>query len=324
MKLPQNTSVGFVMSVTGHVVLLTWGLFSFAPNPLEASQQEAMPVDIITSSDFSKITKGVALAPKSETPKPLVDKVGEEKPAPELTKEIAKKTEIKTAAAPPEPPPEPPPVPRSRPEPKPEPPPPEAKPEPKVDEIAEALKKQQAEKQKQAEAAKAKAEKQRKQEEARKQQELRKQQEARKQQKFDADKVAALLDRRNPQRLASTGREVNTEPSLGRPDSFSMQMSMNELDALRARLANLWSPPAGANNPEELVVRVRIQLTREGRLSGQPQVLSRGNGPLYNAARDSAIRALFRGQPYDMLSPANYEIWRDVEITFDPREMFRG
>jgi colicin import membrane protein len=77
-------------------------------------------------------------------------------------------------------------------------------------------------------------------------------------------------------------------------------------------------------NPEQLVVRVRIQLTKDGRLAGTPSVVSRGNGPLYETSRDSALRALYRGQPYDMLSPANYEIWKDVEITFDPREMFRG
>jgi colicin import membrane protein len=42
------------------------------------------------------------------------------------------------------------------------------------------------------------------------------------------------------------------------------------------------------------------------------------------AARDSAVRAVFRGQPFDMLRPENYEQWKDVEITFDPRYMIRG
>jgi colicin import membrane protein len=53
-------------------------------------------------------------------------------------------------------------------------------------------------------------------------------------------------------------------------------------------------------------------------------VLSRGQSPLYNAARDSAVRALFRGQPFDMLKPEHYEQWKDIEITFDPRDMIRG
>ena len=53
-------------------------------------------------------------------------------------------------------------------------------------------------------------------------------------------------------------------------------------------------------------------------------MLTSGRSPLFQAARDSAVRAVFRGQPYDMLSPATYEVWKDIEIIFDPREMFRG
>ena len=81
---------------------------------------------------------------------------------------------------------------------------------------------------------------------------------------------------------------------------------------------------AGAKNPEQLVVLVRVQLTREGKLAAPPVVLTSGNNPLFVAARDSAIRAIFRGQPYDMLRQETYETWKDVEITFDPRQMFGG
>jgi outer membrane biosynthesis protein TonB len=301
VKTPE-TPIGLIVSASGHAALLAWGLFSFAINPLDARPQDSMPVDIISDKQFSELTKGAANAQKKdEPPKPLVDKIGEEKPAPEQTAKVSEKTEIKTSAAP-EPPPVPQPKPQeAKPEPQKKPPP------PKVDEIAEALKKEQ--QQKKAAEAKAKAEQRRKQEQ---------------QPKFDANQIAALLDKRNPQRIASTGADLNSQATLGRPDAVAMRMSANELDAMRARLMQLWSPPAGVQNPEQLVVRVRIQLTRDGKLSGNPQVVSRGNGTLYEAARESALRAVFRGQPYDMLSPANYEIWKDVEITFDPREMFRG
>jgi colicin import membrane protein len=42
------------------------------------------------------------------------------------------------------------------------------------------------------------------------------------------------------------------------------------------------------------------------------------------AARDAAVRALFQGQPFDMLSPATYEEWKEIDIMFDPDVMFRG
>jgi hypothetical protein len=72
------------------------------------------------------------------------------------------------------------------------------------------------------------------------------------------------------------------------------------------------------------VVLIRVKLNRDGRLAAPPIVLTSGASPLFMAARDSAIRALFRGQPYDMLKPEHYEQWKDVEITFDPRDMIRG
>ena len=45
---------------------------------------------------------------------------------------------------------------------------------------------------------------------------------------------------------------------------------------------------------------------------------------LYLASRDSAKRAVIRGQPFNMLKPEHYEQWKDIEITFDPRDMIRG
>ncbi len=86
----------------------------------------------------------------------------------------------------------------------------------------------------------------------------------------------------------------------------------------------LWNPPIGIQNPEEFVIRVRIRLDRDGKLSAPPQVLSSGSGVLFNSARDSAVRAVFQGQPFDMLKPEHYETWKDIEVTFDPRDMFRG
>jgi colicin import membrane protein len=86
---------------------------------------------------------------------------------------------------------------------------------------------------------------------------------------------------------------------------------------LRERLKRLWAPPA-AKDPKELIVVVRFQLNRDGTLAGPPMVLNSGRSPVYMASRDSAMRAVFRGQPYDMLRPESYETWKDLEITFDP------
>ena len=41
-------------------------------------------------------------------------------------------------------------------------------------------------------------------------------------------------------------------------------------------------------------------------------------------ANFSSVWADLRGQPFDMLRPETYEQWKDIEITFDPRDMVRG
>jgi hypothetical protein len=96
-----------------------------------------------------------------------------------------------------------------------------------------------------------------------------------------------------------------------------------ELNALRSKLISLWEPPAAVSkHPELYVVTIRIRLTRDHRLAGRPEVLTNGNGPLFEATRDSAVRAVNRAQPYDMFSLTTYDQWKEIDINFDPREVF--
>jgi outer membrane biosynthesis protein TonB len=294
---------GVTISALGHAAILGWSVLTFAVRPNEAKPVSAMPIDIISTSELSQLTAGTRSAPKLDIPKPLVETVGAPKPVEDTTAKVAPR-EIKAAAEqPPAPAPKPPAPAQKKP------------PEPKRDLIAEALKKDEARKpeQKRAEpkAAPAPAPK------------------AAPQPAFDPRQLQALLDKRTPQRLAAAGDTIHTgPPSLGAPSAIGAQLSQSELDALRARLAQLWSPPAGASNPDELVALIRIQLKRDGTLAAPPQVISTGNGhsnsPLYMASRDSAVRAVLRGQPFDMLKPEHYDQWKDIEITFDPRDMIRG
>jgi len=268
-----------------HVAVLLWALVSFSGHRLEATPVDSLPIDLVSEKDFSQMTQGIKEAPKASAPKPLVEKKGDPKPVEEPTPKITEKQEVKPTA---EKTPEPQPV-------------------PKPDPIAEKLKQQDEHK------------------EAKEQPKpLPPKKPVQQQPKFDANKIAALLDKREPQRNAATGAELNSAPSLGTARGSAAQLSQSEIDALRARLMSLWNPPVGIQNPEELVIRIRIQLGRDGRLSAPPMVLTSGSGTLFNSARDSAVRAVFQGQPFSMLRPEHYETWKDIEVTFDPRDMFRG
>jgi colicin import membrane protein len=294
----------YAISGIGHAAVLLWSVWSFAGKPLPAPPPEAMPVDIISASEFSQITQGTKDAPKAETPKPLVERVGEEKKVEDSTPKVDEKKEVKAAR---EPPPAPEPV-EQKPEPKPT---QKKQAEAKPDPIADVLAKEEAKKPEPKKKAEAKPP-------------MPPRKPAPPAPKFDPNQVAALLDKRDATRVAAAGDNLNNAPSLGLSSGRAAQLSMSELDALRARLAQLWGIPAGAKDPQELVVQIRIMLKRDGTLAAPPMVLTSGSSPLFIAARDSAVRAVLRGQPFDMLKPEHYEQWKDIEITFDPRDMIRG
>jgi colicin import membrane protein len=294
---------GLAISALFHAALLLWGLISFAAKPLEAKPNDALPVDIISDKQFSEMTKGVKNAPKDAKPAPLVEKIDPSKPVDDSTAKVTPKKEIDAARNEPQPPP---PAPESKP--KAADAKPEKKPEPpRVDPIAETLKKEEAKK-KAEERAKAKAA----------------QQPPKPQPQFDPTKIAALLDKREPQRMASTGEELSPTPSLGKSDGRAAQLSQSEIDALRKRLGECWNPPAGAANGGQLKVVLRVLFKPDATVATPPQLVAATASPFGPAMAESAKRAILTCQPFTMLRPDHYQQWKDIEITFDPREMFGG
>jgi outer membrane biosynthesis protein TonB len=324
----------FIISGIAHVIVLGWGLVAFAARPSDAPPVEALPVEFISANQLSQLTNGVKNAPKAlENPKPLADKIGDLKPVKELAPKVVDKPEIKTDTAAAAAPPKPEPKPEVKPEPKPvekaeKPKEPEPKPaekaekpkdpKPKPDQIVDELKKDEAKKppKKPPEFKPDQIAEELKKDDTKK---------PRTQTKFDANQVAALLDHREPQRQVATAATLSNAASLGVPTGNASRLSQSELEALRAKLISLWNPPpAISSTPDQYVVTIRIRLTRDHRLIGPPEVLNGGSGPLFEATRDSAVRAVIQGQPYDMLSATTYDLWKEMDINFDPREVFGG
>jgi colicin import membrane protein len=277
MKMASAISTGL------HAAVLLWALVSFSGKTFEVTPAESLPVDLVSETDFSEMTKGAKQAPKLELPKPLVEKIADAKPTEEIVPKLTEKKELKAVQE------------KTA----------EPQPVPKPDPIAEKLKKQDEQK------PLAKTE-------------LLppKKPPQKPQPKFDADKIAALLDKRDPQRNAATGAELNATPSLGTASGNAARLSQSEIDALKARLMALWNPPVGAQDADQFQVTIRIRFKRDGTLDIGPQVLTSGSGARFNAIRDSAVRAVLVGQPFTMLRPDHYDIWKEIDFTFDTKEMF--
>jgi outer membrane biosynthesis protein TonB len=272
-----------VISTGLHAAVLLWAVVSFTGKTFEVTPAESLPVDLVSEKDFSAMTKGAKEAPKLEVPKPLVEKIADPKSAETPAPKITERKEIVATA------------PKTA----------EPEPAPKPDPIADKLKKPDEIKQ-----------------DAKAEQPLPPKKPEKKQPKFDADKIAALLDKREPERNAAAGAVPNAMPSLGAESGVAAKLSQSEIDALRSRLMALWNPPVGAQDAGSYQITIRIRFKRDGTLDMGPQVLTSGSGARFNAMRDTAVRAVLIGQPFTMLRPEHYDNWKEIDFVFDTKEMF--
>jgi outer membrane biosynthesis protein TonB len=288
--------LGLIYSAIFHLAIIVMTVFVW-PNAwrdLEA-MPTVLPVELITVDEMTNIQAKPEPEPEAEE-----DEAAEVEPEPEAPPPPPKEV----AALSPEPEPEPEPIPELAPEPKPEPvPEPEVKKEePKPKTTAKARPRVR---------PKPPPEKK----------------------KFDYNKVAALLDKmpvEETKQHVPTALEKIAAQSQQRTQQVGLgtSMTLSEIDALRLQVEKCWSFPAGAANPEDLIVTVQISLNPDGSLGKTPEILEKtklaiGGDQFFRVAAESALRAVRRCAPYKM--PIDkYQSWRQIELRFDPREMLGG
>ena len=195
-----------------HAAVLLWALVSFSGKTFEVTPAESLPVDLVSDKDFSEMTKGAKDAPK---PGRDAEAAGREEGRAEAGRRDRAQAHREERA-------------QGR----------EGK-----DGRAQA----RSDRRQAQEAGRAEAGSQGRAAAAAAEEAAAKQQP-----KFDADKIAALLDKRDPQRNAATGAELNPTPSLGAASGNAAKLSQSEIDALRARLMALWNPPVGMQDAEQI------------------------------------------------------------------------
>ncbi len=301
MKTDRGIRSGLTISCIGHACALIIAVISLSAQPIEAPATVSMPVSFISTSDFTKLSQGVKNAPELKIPdmKPIADKVDVPKPVDQLAPKVADKPEITTDSSKSKPPPKSDSKQADKAE---KPKPPEYKP----DQIADLLKK---------DAAKNPPKPDR----------PAPQKPAQDSPKFDADQVAALLDKRTPQRQVATADTINSAANLGAANGApAAQISQSEIDALRARISSCWSPPSGVDANSRLYVVLRVLFKPDGSMAQEPVLVEATASQLGPALAESAKRALLLCQPFTMLKPEHYDQWKDLELKFDPRELLGG
>ncbi|MGJ4940489.1 protein TolA [Bradyrhizobium sp. HKCCYLS1011] len=328
-----RTRKGTVLSVLLHVIVLGWGLFSFSARSMVAPPEDLVPVDVISEDNTSKAKAG-HLDGKKDNPKPLVDKIGDKKPAEDIVGKVDTKPVTETDAAPtpqpkpdkpvekkPDPPkpvekkPDPPkPVAEKKPDPpqpapadkpKPE----EKKPDPfNPDQIASMLNKDKAKqppKQQLADAAQPEPPKHKTE------------------RKFDYEKISSLINQKDPTRQAATGAELNANAALGTARGTADSNVASWRGAFMTAVRRCFGFPYNGQDADLFEADIDIPMRPDGTLAAEPVVVAlRGPSRSVAAAMaESAKRAIIQCQTYTFLPKNQYDNWRKIETTFSLKDM---
>ena len=320
--------LGLLISFVGHTALLAWAMISVQQRP-ELPDTVTIEATIVTPSEFTRLKQGNPDSKKLEAK-------AKEEPKPEVSKKEAPKPKPETAPPPPEPEAAQPP-----------PPPKEDVIAKKIEEERIAALKIEAERKKKAEAKK-KAEKKRKAEEKKKKAEKKRKAEEKKRKKlaeakrkaaeakrkkkkkFDADRIAALIDKSLDKRGAPRTSTPPTQPTDYKGPTAGVRrgtdsvLSAREQDLLKSQLSGqlkrCWHLPGGGGGIETIVVTLSWNLKQDGSLDGVPKVVRPQSGPVFQIAAEAAMRAVTRCAPFD-LPREKYKHWKVVNWSFDPRDM---
>ena len=134
--------------------------------------------------------------------------------------------------------------------------------------------------------------------------------------KFDADRIAALLDKREPQRHGRGRRHLKPHARARHRDRRS-RAAVAERDRRLARAARAVAgirrpvPPV----PTGSVSRSRIRLRQDRCWPDRRRSKWPAPRRLFQAMVDSAMRAILHCQPFTMLRSRDYDTWKDIEST---------
>ncbi|MHC5655963.1 cell envelope integrity protein TolA [Stappia sp.] len=333
--------VGLIASTAGHLAVLLWGVISFpGAKPFEVPPVDTLPVDLVPISEVTRLRIGEKTAEVREVEATKPAEKPAEKPQPAEKPKAANDATPAPSAPEPQPTPQPPAPKEPAPAPKevapapkePAPAPRQAEPAPKEPAPApkepapkepEPAPKDEPKPQTTPEPAEKKAEAPPPPNVRPRSKPTPPPQPARQEKQFNPNDIAALLNKVEPSGGGAPNRS-DTPASLGSREGLSgVTMSQSELDALRAQIQQCWSPPVGAAGANDLTVKLKVSFTPDGNVDRRPEVMNSSGNPSFGIAAESARRAVLRCAPYSMPS-AKYDVWKEVIINFDPRDLLGG
>jgi colicin import membrane protein len=153
-----------------------------------------------------------------------------------------------------------------------------------------------------------------------------------KQKQLDTNRLSALLDKTPDPKQAPAANDAPERPTnvkgpvrgdaQGRDSTISANEASFLAGLMRQAVSRCWNINAGVDGIQQMVVKVEIRLTPEGRLASSPRVVNTMASPVFRDAADSAVRALVQCEPYVLPEDKYAGGWEHMILTFDPARMF--
>jgi hypothetical protein len=122
--------------------------------------------------------------------------------------------------------------------------------------------------------------------------------------------------------------ELKEPPRINdEPEPVSRQVSAFEQNdmvrAIQQQLFSCWRLDPGAVAAEDMVVEIRVALNPDGSIQRADviDVARMSRDGYFRSAAENARRAIYKCSPF-RLPPNKYQIWRELSLRFNPREMF--
>ena len=156
--------------------------------------------------------------------------------------------------------------------------------------------------------------------------EIRQSSEFEKKEIIDTNQIAALIDKAKEEEAVKQKKTEKITQS-NKKNSFATGLTLSEEDALRAQIFGCWSVPLGLPYDEDLLVRIKLNLKKNGTIM-KSEILDhkRMNRPgqkFYKVLAESALRAVRLCQPLKV-PPTGYDKWKEIQLNFNPTEMLKG
>ena len=143
---------------------------------------------------------------------------------------------------------------------------------------------------------------------------------------IDTNQIAALIDKAKEDEAVKKNKiDKLTQSSV--KNSFATGLTLSEEDALRAQIFGCWSVPLGLPYGEDLLVRIKLKLKKDGTIMKSEildhQRMNKPGQKFYKVLAESALRAVRLCQPLKV-PPTGYDKWKDIQLNFNPAEMLKG